>query len=87
MYPGDEDGDGQENCKDSDCSSDPACGFGLGGGFKPTTGGGSPGGGGQPFNSSQMGHGSDCFARDNTNQTYCISLSGCTWKQIGHVGL
>ncbi|MBI2136607.1 PGF-pre-PGF domain-containing protein, partial [Candidatus Woesearchaeota archaeon] len=86
MYPGDEDGNGVEGCNDPSCSNDPACGFGMGGGFKPTAGGAPPPGGG-PSNSSQLGFGSDCFSRDNTNQTYCTSLSGCTWKQIGSFGL
>ncbi|MBS3158404.1 hypothetical protein J4206_03900, partial [Candidatus Woesearchaeota archaeon] len=89
MYPGDEDGDGLENCKDTDCSMDPACGFGMGGGFVPTIGEGGQQGGpsGGPMGASQLGFGSDCFARDNTNISYCTNLTGCTWKQIGSVGL
>jgi PGF-pre-PGF domain-containing protein len=85
-YPGDEDGDGQSDCQDSECQSDPSCGFGLGGGLGPVAEGQGAGGGGEggaPFGANTLGFGSDCFSRDNTNQSHCTNLTGCIWKSIG----
>ncbi len=83
FYPGDEDNDGQENCRDSDCMQDPACGFGIGGGFRPTIDGGGPAGG--PMNSSSLGLDANC-QQYSTAETCNAQQPKCFYKSFGTGG-